>query len=148
MSSIDPSNNIDVHTNWALNTERNELYRAQFGEGERAAHQHAVTFVDKPLQLDQLKLLLGEFQQRRWAVFELPKGERRQIIFESGSYSLEKLHQNLEVVNKIDCTCNDKNEQTMRENEKKVLQIFCQEQIRLKEEYDRAKVRILELVQG
>lgn len=153
MAGIDPNIDkalLDPNTRYALDVQENEAYTKAVGlrGSERVISNAAKVFVNQPQKFDALKSLTGEVIKRRWAVFDLPKNDHPIFIYDSPDYSEERLEANLEIVTNLDCSCENKEEQVMREQEKSVIQAFCHGQLENKKNYDQIRLRILEFIKG
>ncbi len=154
MSSIDPSfdpSQIDSHIRYAQGVETSESFNAHLGlkGNEHVGYDHAKVFVNQPIQNDAMRLLTGESIRRRFAIFEVPKiFTTRQFLFDRSDYNLDQLETNLSLVQAIDCHCDDPIEQTRREQEKAILETFCEMEISRKKNYDEVRLRVLEFLQG
>lgn len=152
MSSIDPQSDpysLDINNQYAWSIENAERFEKQFkvSKGDPFTSDHSKVWVQKPQLQDAMKVLMGENRQRRWSIFQLPKGGDRSFLYESPEYSLDKLQEKLSRVEHLDCTCKDPQEQKLREQEKAVMQAFCEAELQRKEDYDALRLRILEFIQ-
>jgi len=135
MSSIEPNidlSNLDPNTRYALGVERSESFNSKYGVkggSEHTISDHAKVFVDHPLGQDALKQLMGEATQRRGAFYELPRGNPRVFLFDTPGYSTEQLAANSKRVANLDCSCDNPEEQKVREQEKLVIHSFCSSQL-------------------
>lgn len=156
MDSVNPNptpidlNNLDPNTRYALDVERRESFTNQFGVlgTDRAVYDHAKTLVNQPQDPGAMKMLTGEMRQRRWAYFDLPQYDSRVFIYDSPNYSTERLEANVQMTMNLDCSCDNKEEQTMREQEQAVIHSFCVNQLKRKLDYDHLRARIIEFLQG
>lgn len=154
MSSVDPNIDalqIDPHYRYAAGVESSESFNAQLGikGNEHLGFDHAKIFVNQPIQNEAMKLLTGESIRRRFALFQLPSTPvSRQFLFDRPEYQLDRLEENLSLVQAIDCQSDDPKEQTRREQEKAILETFCEMEIARKKNYEEVRLRILEFLQG
>lgn len=151
-SPIDPSqsNPMDSHNRYAINTQNSESFKAnlKIPGNDHMGYDHAKVLVNQPIQYEAMKMLMGELQQRRWAIFDVPKSSARVFPFELPQFQLDELEELSNRINAIDCTNSDPEEQKLREQEKSVLQAFCSGQIDRQKNYITAKLRIVEFLQG
>jgi hypothetical protein len=154
MAQIDPNNinrgGLDPNTRYAYDVEQNEAYSRVMGSrgSEGEVYGHAKVLVVQPQKLEALKVLMGESKKRRWAYFDLPKNDHPIFLYDAPEYRPERLEANIHLVSNIDCSCPDKEEEMLREQEKSVILSFCESQLERKKDYDHVRARILEFLQG
>lgn len=152
MSSIEPkldTNSIGSHTDYAVNIESSEKYNRQFPQHAGfMAYNHASVLVSKPTGPEALKILTGELAQRRGAYYDFPTDVSRIFLYDTSKSSVDTLEANIKIIENLDCSHRDPDEQKMRKQEKAILLEFCHNFKNQKQAYDDLKLRILEFLQG